>query len=258
MRWRVGSAAVIAGCLSWGGAVAQSTGDLDRIEAAIQSGALDGIREALERWHDAANGVDPETAGRVRFLRGRLMTDADSARSEYLAVAIDGRSSYGALAWLRLAQLDLSAGQPARAIEHLTRLQTDYPNARTADAWYWRARAFESGGRLEDACEAFDRALEEAGGSADGAIGEQASERRRGCAPGGLRFTLQIGAFSAETAAESLASTARALGFPARIVEDEGLDKVRVGLFASPDSARLLERRLREDGFSVAIVAAES
>ncbi|MDH3734434.1 MAG: SPOR domain-containing protein [Gemmatimonadota bacterium] len=261
MRYRAAIAAfaVTLGCASASGLHAQTSADLDRIEAAIESGALTGLRAALENWIAGADEADPEQQGRAGFLRARLMTDVDSAHAEYLMVALDGRSSYGALAWLRLAQLELAQGEPARALENLERLRADYPSSvHTPSAWYWTGRALESGGELEPACHAFDEALAAASASGDDGIGGQATERRGGCSAGGLRFTLQIGAFSGAPAAESLASTARALGFPVRIIREDGLEKVRVGRFASPDSARLLERRLRADGFSVAIVAAES
>jgi tetratricopeptide (TPR) repeat protein len=232
---------------------------LDRIEAAIEAGSTTGLREELERWLADGDGASPEDLGRAAFLRARLISDGDSARSEYLTIALDGRSSYGARAWLRLAQLELARGEPARAVEDLERFRSDYPRSPlTAASYYWSARALESGGELDEACSFFDRALDEANRIGDPLTGESASAGRQVCAGGGLTFTLQIGAFSGTSAAESLASTANALGFPARIVKDEDLQKVRVGRFASPDAARLLERRLRDEGFSVAIVAAES
>lgn len=252
--------AITLGCATGGALRAQApaTADLDRLEAAIDAGSFDGVRAELDRWLTGA-GASSEDLGRARFLRARLMTDADSARNEFLVVAMDGRSSYGARAWLRLAQLDLARGQMGRAVEDLDRLRADYPRSETIPAsWYWTGRALESGGELEEACLAFDRALNEASAGGDALTGERATDRRRACSTGGLRFTLQIGAFSGDSAAESLVTTARSRGFPARIIEEDGLRKVRVGLFGSADSARLLEARLRADGFTVAIVAAES
>ena len=258
-------AAIAAIAITLGGAttsdlLAQAeASELDRLETAIDAGSVDGVRDRLERWLADADDASPEDRGRAAFLRARLMSDGDSARVEYLSIALDGRSSYGAKAWLRLAQLELARGEPARAVEDLERLRADYPASDlTAASYYWSARALESGGELDDACRFFDLALDAASRVGDAEIGERAGTGRRGCASGGLRFTLQIGAFSGDSAAKSLASTANALGFPARIVEDGGLQKVRVGRFASPDAARSLEWRLRGEGFSVAIVASES
>ncbi|MDX1396121.1 MAG: hypothetical protein R3195_17200, partial [Gemmatimonadota bacterium] len=130
MSWReaVAVSAITLGCATGGELAAQAprTAELDRIEEAIEAGRLDGVRAELDGWLDGAEDASPEDRGRARYLRARLYLDADSARSEYLDVALDGRSSYGARAWLRLAQLDLSRGQTERAIESLERLRADY------------------------------------------------------------------------------------------------------------------------------------
>lgn len=260
-RVAIAASAVMAGGLTAGGLLAQapSAEDLDRVEAAIDAGRLEGLRETLDGWLAGAERLPPEDAGRARYLRARLLSDADSARDEYLGVAIDGRSSYGAHAWLRLAQLDLVRGEAGRALEDLNRLRSDYSRSSLVPAsWYWSGRASESAGDLDEACEAFSRARREAVAAGDSSTAEDAESAGRSCASGGLRFTLQIGAFSARSAAEALATAAKSAGFSARIVREEGLEKVRVGVFGSPDAARILEGRLRAEGFAVAIVAAES
>lgn len=262
MRWRaaVAVSAVMMGSTTAGELRAQSPSDadLDRVEAAIDAGRLAGLRDELDLWL-RGGGLSPESQGRVRFLRARLLPDADSARGEYLGVAMDGRSSYGAHAWLRLAQLDLARGEVARAIEDLGRLRADYSRSALVPAsWYWTGRAAESSGHLSGACDAFARARREAEAADDRATADRATEAERACASEGLRFTLQVGAFSDRNAAETLATAANSAGFRARIVREDDLEKVRVGIFGNPDAARVLERRLRAEGFTVAIVAAES
>ena len=157
------------------------------------------------------------------------------------------------------ASLDPSgAARSARALEDLARLRADYPGSpEIAASWYWAARAHETSGDLDEACAAFDRAVMEGRAVGDPDLVERAVAASRGCAPDGLRFTLQLGAFSRRPPAEDLAASARAGGFEARIVPEGGLEKVRVGRFSSPETARALERRLREKGFSVAVVASE-
>jgi len=263
MRWcaAIVAPAITLGCAVGGTARAQSpsTSDLERLEAAIDAGSLSGVRAELDRWLSASPDASPEEVGRARFLRARVSADADYARDEYLAVALDGRSSYGARAWLRLAQLDLTSGEAARAVEDLERLRTDYPKSPViAAAWYWTGRAEEARGGLDAACAAFKTASEAARTSGDAATGQRSDLAARVCSPGGLRFTLQIGAFSAPGAAEALSKTARQAGFPARIVNEDGLAKVRVGWFGTPDAARHLQQKLRERGFSVVVVAGES
>jgi len=263
MRWcaAVVAPAITLGCAAGGAVRAQSpaTSDLSRLEAAIDAGALVGVRAELDRWLSASSTASPEDLGRARFLRARVLSDADSSRNEYLAVALDGRSSFGARAWLRLAQLDLTRAEPARALEDLERLRADYPRSPViAAAWYWTGRAEESGGGLDAACAAFGRALDTARSSGDSVTEEHAGLAAAVCFPRGLRFTLQIGAFSDASAADALARTAGEAGFSPRIIREGGLAKVRVGWFGSPDAARLLEQRLRARGFSVAVVAGES
>jgi len=263
MRWcaAVVAPAITLGCAAGGAVRAQSPApaELSHLEAAVDAGALAGVRVALERWLAASADASPEEVGRGRFLRARMLTDADSSRDEYLAIALDGRSSYGARAWLRLAQLDLTRAEPARALEDLERLRADYPHSPViAAAWYWTGRAEESAGGLDAACAAFARASEMARNSGDSVTEEHTALAAGVCPPGGLRFTLQIGAFSDASAADALAGTAREAGFTARVIHEGGLAKVRVGRFGSPDAARLLEHKLRARGFSVVVVAAES
>ncbi len=231
---------------------------LDRLEADIEAGRTAGARDALDVWIAAAQNETPEARGRARYLKARLMTNVDSARTEYLGVALDGRSSFGAHAWLRLAQMDLMMGEPARAISDLERLRADYPGGATAaSSWYWTARALAQRGLLDDACDTYARALIEAQRVQHPSAIERAMTASGECAPGGLRFSIQVGAFSRATAARELQAQLEADGQPARVFEDDGLHRVRVGWFASPETARGLEGRLREGGFTVAVVAAE-
>lgn len=250
------------GCASGQGLDAQSAPSpdrLDELEAAIDAGRTAGVRADLDSWLAGADGAPPAEVGRARYLRARLISHADSAREELLAIALERRSPYGARAWIRLAQLDMARGEPARAVEALERLRADYPGHPVVpESWFWTARALETGGRLEAACDVFDRAVLEARSADDTALVERAVSASRGCTPGGLRFTLQLGAFSRRSAADALAAEVRRAGFDARVVTDEGLDKVRVGRFATAESARGLERKLRAAGFSVAVVAGES
>lgn len=261
MRWKAAIAvpAVTLGCAMGGGLTAQGGSPaprLDELEAAIEAGELEGVRTQLDEWLAAGGERSPEEAGRARYLRARLMRNADSARAELLAVALDGRSSYGAHAWVRLAQLDLARGDAGRAVQALERLRADHPSSRVVpSSWYWTARARESLGDLEAACGAFDRAVDEAGAAGDTALVERALTASAACSPGGLRFTLQLGAFSRRSAAEAMAEEARRAGFEARVVSEDGLEKVRVGRFASPEAARHLERLMRARGFSVAVIA---
>ena len=232
---------------------------LDRFEARIEAGRTDGVAEALDAWLADAGDGPPDAIGRARYLRARLIEDVDLARAEYLSVAIEGGTVYGALAWLRLAQMDLAMGEPARAASDLERLRADYPGSPSAaSSWYWTARTFEDRGLLNEACEQYERAISEARRVDDQLSVERALMASGECGSGGLRFSIQVGAFSRDETARELQSQLEADGHPARVFEDGGLYRVRVGWFANPDAARALERRLRDGGFTVAVVAAES
>ena len=252
-------AALLAGA-GTGEAQAQSSLEvLQRLEAAVDSGRVAGLQEEVETWLASANDLTAEDRGRADYLRARLLTDLDSARAALAGVALDGRSTYGARAWLRLAQMDLSLGESLRALSDLERLRADYPGSAVAAlSWYWTARAWEQTGELERACDSFTRAITEGRGVQDAPAVERALAGSRECAPGGLRFSLQVGAFSRESAAEIEQGRISEYGVPARVHSEEGLHKVRVGHFANAEAARSLARRLRGVGFSVAIVAAES
>lgn len=250
--------------LGAGNGLAAQTGSdaalLNRIEAAIDSGHVESARSDLQQWFASREmAARRDDMVRARFLRARLSQDADFARGEYLWVAIDGRSEYGAEAWLRLAQLSLMEGDPNRAELNLDRLRADYPNSRVVPrSWLWSGLARESSGAFEAACQAWQTALREAG---DGAAGQEVAEAARAamapCAADGLRLTVQLGAFGEASAAEAVRARAAEAGFDARTERDGPLYKVRVGTFGQADAARTMVRRLENAGFSAVILAAE-
>ena len=236
---------------------ADAAGALDRLEARVESGDTDGVADAIERWLAGARNPPRDEIGRARYLRARLMSDADAARDELLALALDGGSDWAARAWLRLGQLELAAGDPVRAEAALERLRADAPRSAAArSSWYWTARSFEDRGMLERACEGWARALTEAQNTGDARSARLAVTASAGCAPDAPRFEAQVAAFSAAEAANDMRSQLEADGFPARVVETDGLHRVRVGLFSTAEAARGVERRLRLAGFSVSVVPA--
>ncbi len=230
--------------------------DLGILEARIESGTLAGAAEAIENWlaTHAPGAARPEVR-RARYLRARLLADPDSARAELLSIARDGGGRYGARAWLRLAQLDLSLGEPARAAADLERLRADHPQSPEAvESWYWTGRSFEDRGLLDRACEAWTRAGAEGrrvGATESTLLAEAASS---GCAPGAPRFAIQVAAFSRPEPAEEMRAQLETGGFFSRVAEYGGLHRVRVGRFSRREAAESLVRRLRDAGFDPAIV----
>lgn len=256
--------ALLAGAPCWGlsvpsaaqAAQAGAPVDLDLLEARIEAGRFEGAAEAIENWF-AAEARDAARADvlRARYLRARLLADPDSARAELLSVAMDGSSRHGSRAWLRLAQLDLALDEPSRAAADLDRLRADHPrSAEAIESWYWTARTFEDRGLIDRACEAWQRAAAEGrrvGATETERLAEVAS---LGCAPGAPRFAIQVGAFSRRDPAEEMRAQLEAAGFFSRVVEYDGLHRVRLGRFARREAAESLARRLRDAGFEPAVI----
>ncbi len=256
--------ALLAGAPCWGlsvpsaaqAAQAGASVDLDVLEARIEAGRFEGAAEAIENWF-AAEARDAARADvlRARYLRARLLADPDSARAELLSVAMDGSSRHGSRAWLRLAQLDLALDEPSRAAADLERLRADHPrSAEAIESWYWTARTFEDRGLIDRACEAWQRAAAEGrrvGATETERLAEVAS---LGCAPGAPRFAIQVGAFSRRDPAEEMRGQLEAAGFFSRVVEYDGLHRVRLGRFARREAAESLARRLRDAGFEPAVI----
>lgn len=261
---RAWALALLAGAPLWGlsapsaarAAQASAPVDLDHLEARIEAGRFEGAAEAIERWlgAEARNAARGDVL-RARYLRARLLADPDSARAELLSVAMDGGSRYGSRAWLRLGQLDLALDEPSRAAADLERLRADHPrSAEAVESWYWTARAFEARGLLDRACESWQRGAAEGRrvGAAKTTLLAEASSL--GCGPGAPRFAVQVAAFSRRDAAEEMRGRLEAAGFFSRVVEYDGLHRVRLGRFARREAAESLARRLRGAGFEPAVI----
>jgi tetratricopeptide (TPR) repeat protein len=248
-----------------GGVTAQTSG-LDSIEAAADRGDAESARPALEAWFDSdeANASRTEVT-RARFLRGRLMADADSAEVEYLRAAIDGDGEYSARARLRLGQLQLTRGNLRRAAEHLEQLRADDPaGVLVPTSWVWTARVAEAMSDAAAACEAWARARSSLG-SADPAHAEAEQSRSR-CEeaerqPGEVvTYTVQLGAFGTEEAAIRLRDGAADSGIAVRVVAPSGgvhVYRVRAGRFGSREAADMLMRRFHASGFDAIVVPEE-
>ncbi|GLC79114.1 N-acetylmuramoyl-L-alanine amidase [Lacrimispora brassicae] len=67
-------------------------------------------------------------------------------------------------------------------------------------------------------------------------------------------YQVQTGAFRVHTLAEEEVSTLKAQGFPAFVVYEDGLYKVRVGAFRNLDNAVRMEQALRQCGYTTFMV----
>ena len=66
-------------------------------------------------------------------------------------------------------------------------------------------------------------------------------------------YTIQVGAFRNGQLANNMAAQLKAMQFPAMVVFEDGLYKVRVGEFKSLDNAVEMEQRLRAMGYNTFI-----
>ena len=65
---------------------------------------------------------------------------------------------------------------------------------------------------------------------------------------------IQTGAYRIRSLAEQQLEELKSEGFPAYLVSEDGLFKVRVGAFSDIDNAAKMEQELREMGFPTVMV----
>ncbi|HSJ12896.1 MAG TPA: SPOR domain-containing protein [Longimicrobiales bacterium] len=244
--------------------------ELARIDSLVALTRLTEARSALLRWQQAQRArASAEDAAHAFLLRGRLHTDADSALSAYLEVALGYPSSSSAPeALLRLGQAALAQGDADRATGYLERLARDYPAAsqRTMGR-LWLARAQRARRRPAEACALLDAVARDAGDDAllaalidtdrqacrtsatANAVPASGTSRNVASAPAGSpSHAIQVGAFRDQSSAHALARRLRERGFDARVVfiGSGTLALVRVGSFPGARDATAVLRRVRE------------
>lgn len=245
---------------------AQSDAALDSAERAADLGRTDEARELLEGWFASPQAANRQAdVEKARFLRARLTRDLDSARVDYLWVAIRGDARYGAAARLRLAQLYVAEGRPERAEEDLERMRADYPGSPLEfESWMWTGNARWAGGDRAGACEAWGTAAELPSGRSDPSNRDLVRSALEECgdAPVGAAefFSVQLGAFGSRETAEDLRNRLVAAGTTARVLDPDepgGLYRVRSGRFPGREEAARHAVRLSEAGFESIVVPGE-
>ena len=241
----------------------QGVPSLDAIERAADAGDTAEARGLLARWFDSPEALNRQAdVGRARFLRARLAADLDSARVDYLWVAIRGDNRYGAASRMRLAQLYIAEGRLDRAEADLERLRADFPGSQlVVSSWLWTGNVRSASGDGAGACAAWERVVASPSGAIprdDRELARTALERC-GASPRTTpeAFTVQLGAFQARETALDLRNRVMATGATARIVEPEdpgGLFRVRSGRFNGREEAARHAVRLLEGGFEGIVV----
>lgn len=272
-----------------GAAVAQSA-DLDRVESLMSGGRFASARERLQDWMDAGrDGATREDVQRGLWLKALLTVDAQMAEADLQRLVVEYRGGpFSDAALLRLAQVARARSDPERAERRLEILLQDYPQSPHADeARSMLAELREMPRPAEPARAAVvprstepapgvppertDRvavppeppppapedslpvgpepAVLEPGVRASPELAAPTAEPSP-APPGALPFTVQLGAFSTESRAQTLAASADASGFDVRVVHVQGSDliHVRTGAFASREEADARASELRDRG----------
>ena len=270
-RWRHAASAVlllVAGARLASPVAAQSSAVLESVERAADLGQTQEARQLLNGWFASPGATDREAdVERARFLRARLTADLDSARVDYLWVAVRGDERYGAAARLRLAQMYAAEGRLDRAEEDLARMRADFPgNPLTFTSWLWTGNVRSAAGDLSGACAAWETAASLQGSPASQSDRELVRSALEGCRdPGGVAvatesFSVQLGAFSSRQTAEEVRNRVVASGRTARVLEPSepgGLYRVRSGRFAGREEAARHAVSLAEAGFESIVVPGE-
>lgn len=246
---------------------AQSTQVLDSVERAADLGQADEARRTLAEWFASPGASDRRAdVERARFLRARLTADLDSARVDYLWVAVRGDSRYGAAARLRLAQLYVAEGRLDRAEADLARMRADFPGSPlTFTSWLWTGNVLAAAGDRSGACAAWETASSLGGSPATESDRELVRAALENCRTDGApalteSFSVQLGAFSSRETAEDVRNQVVASGSSARVLEASepgGLYRVRSGRFAGREEAARHAVRLAEAGFESIVVPEE-
>lgn len=246
-------------------AAAQSSPVLDSVERAADLGEVTEARSLLDGWFASAEASDREAdVGRARYLRARLTRDLDSARVDYLWVAVRGDDRYGPAARLRLAQMYVAEGRLDRAEEHLERLRADFPGSTlTFSSWLWTGNVRAAAGDRSGACGAWETAAAGQPGSASASDRDLVQSALEGCggdagaATPSASFSVQLGAFSSRETADELRNRVVAAGRSARVLEPSepgGLYRVRSGRFEGREEAARHAVSLAEAGFESIVV----
>jgi len=270
-RWRWAATAALflsVGAILAPSVAAQSRQVLDSVERAADLGQTQEARQLLAGWFASPGATDRQAdVERARFLRARLTSDLDSARVDYLWVAVRGDERYGAAARLRLAQMYLAEGRLDRAEEDLARMRADFPgNPLTLASWLWTGNVRSAAGDVPGACAAWETAASLQGSPATQSDRDLVRSALEGCRnPGDVAvatesFSVQLGAFSSRETAEEVRNRVVASGRTARVVdpsEPGGLYRVRSGRFAGREEAARHAVDLAEAGFESIVVPGE-
>jgi len=256
-----------------------------RLVAAVRSaqeGQGDSARSAVDRLL-AATAPSDSLYPEILYTQAMVANTAADMRRHLQRVVVEHpTSSWADDALLRLVQMDYATRSFDNAARNLERLRLDYPlTPLFAQAAYWGGRTYfdlkdttracrwladgiaraetdlelqRQLGFMYQRCDvrvaAGDSAAGQPGGGAtDTTPKPQAARPDSAAAPKATaqpaRFRIQVAAVATPGAADDAASKAEGLGFPAVIVRERGLYKVRAGAFATRQEAQAAIPKLK-------------
>ena len=245
--------------------------ELSRVDRLLDEGRFAEARSALEGWlnedWDAASRGDRQHG---LWLRAVLTIDPGMAELDLRRLVVEypgGRFSDEAL--LRLAHAARMRGENGTAAEYLEILVRDYPespNRVEARALLSRLREApaerEPVSRLDaDRPPPEPRVAESGDPDPRDAAGRDGRPPEPPISEAEGMFTVQLGAFSTEARALTLALEMREAGFDGdlepRVVRLEGseLARVRAGVFPTREEAQAAALRLRDEGFDAMVAS---
>jgi hypothetical protein len=272
---------LILACAS--AAAAQTDPRLVAAVRSAQEGQGDSARSAVDRLLAATAPTDslyPE----ILYTQAMVASTAADMRRHLQRVVVEHpTSSWVDDALLRLVQMDYATRSFDNAARNLERLRLDYPlTPLFAQAAYWAGRTYfdlkdttracrwladgiaraeadlelqRQLGFLYQRCDVrvaagdSGAAGQTGGGAADTTAKPQAAPPDSAASPKvaaqPTRFRIQVAAVATPGAADDAASKAEGLGFPAVIVRERGLYKVRAGAFATRQEAQAAVSKLK-------------
>lgn len=241
---------------------------LQRAVQLVTEGQGDSAR-ALVRARLAATPRSDSLYPEALFAAGLVAEQLDSALAAFRRVGIEySDSRWADDALLRTAQLTFAARDLAASRRATDRLLSDYPlSEQRAAAAYWAARVRLEQGQVTEACPYLSQAEREAGEDVE--LANRARYYLQRCAapvadtapaapPSGSRFAVQVAAVGSAVAADEVMQQVHAAGFESRVVQEDGLFKVRVGRFRSRQEAQQAQAELRRKLGGTPFVVEES
>jgi tetratricopeptide (TPR) repeat protein len=265
---------------------AQSDPRLVEAVRTAQEGRSDSARATVQRLLAATPATDTLYA-EILYTQAMVAGEAADMRKSLQRVAVEyPASSWADDALLRLVQMDYATRSLEPAARNLEKLKADYPDSPLLpQASYWAARIYFDQKNPTAACRWLADGMAQAQSNLElqnqlgylyqrcdfktpdsataGAVPSGPDTAQKPPAPVATkdttptRFRVQISAVGTSAAADEVAGKVEKLGYPAVIVKERGLYKVRAGAFPNREAAQAAVGKLKASVGGSPFVVAE-